>query len=535
MMDTCFRVKYVLMMVFVLFTASTYAQTTSANKSKPNIVLIICDQFRADASQREGFALNTTPFLDSLAKTGTWFDKAYCAMPACVPSRTSMITGRFPSATRVNSNMNLQDAFFTKDVFDVVKSQGYKTALIGKNHTYLKPKDFDFWKDYNHLGSGDPKTQKEKDFNKYLKSTNFYMHKDPAPFPPNLQMPAQIVKSAEGWVDEMSQQKSPFFLYVSIPEPHNPYQVSEPYYSMFPPESLPPVDAGIESLSKKGTPYELLQQILEMGYGDYEKQIPRIRSNYYGMLRLIDDQIKDLVNHLKQKGVYDNTIFVFVADHGDYVGEYGLIKKGAGVAEALTNIPMIWHGPGITGNKLPHDAHVSNVDIMPTICDIVGADMPDGVQGRSLWPLLQGKTYPKDEFSSVEVQEGYGGIRYDNFEEYSPYDDDGTITRGKQQADELNTWTQSGRLRMLRKGDWKLVYDMQGKGELYNLSKDPAAIQNLYDDEHYLAKKQELLEDLMVWELRTEDPLPLPHPNRARKYGFKRDSLNYLAPYSTKN
>jgi len=523
--------KAIVILFIVTISFKSKAQSTEQGNKSPNIVLIIVDQFRADASRREGFELNTTPFLDSLAENGTWFNRAYAAMPACSPSRTSMLTGRFPSATRVSSNMNVKDAYFTKNLFEVVKASGYQTALVGKNHTFLEPKDVDFWKDFNHLGSGEPETQEEKAFNAFLRGTHFYMSEEVTPFPARLQMPAQIVQAAEDWVDQKASKESPFFMLVSIPEPHNPYQVSEPYYSMFPPESLPPVQTGKEVLRAKGNTWMLEKQILEMGYGDYEKMIPRIRSNYYGMMRLIDDEVKNLVNHFKAKGLDENTIFVFVSDHGDYVGEYGLIKKGVGVPESLTRIPMLWYGPDIRKNKLPSDAHVSNVDIMPTICEILGIDIPDGVQGRSLWPLLQGKDYPKEEFASIVAQQGYGGLRYVNFEEYDPYTDDGTVKKNAIEADELNTWTQSGRMRMLRKGDWKLVYDMQGHGELYNLVKDPAEVNDLYKQKKYSDKKTELLEDLMAWELRAQDPLPLPHNNKFRKYGFKKDKRNYWAPY----
>lgn len=498
----------------------------------PNIVLIITDQFRADACKREGFELNTTPFLDSLAETGTWFDRAYCASPACVPSRTSMITGRFPTATRVKSNMNIQDAVFSKDLFQVANEKGYNTALIGKNHTYLKPKDLDYWKGYFHLGVDKAETPEQQAFNDYLKTTHFYMDKDPAPFPAEMQLPAQIVKTAEDWVDNGAKKgNKPFLLYMSIPEPHNPYQVSEPYYSMFPPESLPPVAVGAEVLPEKGPKWVVQKKMMEMGYPGFEKNIPRIRSNYYGMLRLIDDQIKGFVDHLKKTGDYDNTIFIFVSDHGDFTGEYGLIKKGVEVAECLTRIPMIWHGPGIVQNKAPHTAHVSNVDIMPTICEIMDMDLPDGVQGRSLWPLLTGKDYPKDEFSSIFVQQGFGGLHFTNLEEYDPYTQDGTIAKGETQFDELNTWTQSGTLRMLRKGDWKLAYDMQGHGQLYNLKEDPAEVNNLYGNTEFAEKQTEMLEDLLAWELRAQDPLPLPHPSKTREYGFRRDPHNYYSPY----
>jgi len=502
------------------------------SQHSPNIVLIITDQFRADACQREGFALNTTPFLDNLAETGTWFNKAYCAMPACVPSRTSMMTGRFPSATHVRSNWNLKDAYYKTDLMKVMRENGYQTALIGKNHCFLKPEMVDYWKEYSHLGVIHPQTEKEKAFNKYLVGTHFYMEEKPAPFPAEMQLPARIVKDAEKWLtEEQKNNDKPFFLYVSIPEPHNPYQVSEPYYSMFPPQSLPPVAVGAEVLPTKGNKWVLQKEMMEMGYPGFEKMIPRIRSNYYGMMRLIDDQVKDLVGYLQKNGLYENTILIFVADHGDFTGEYGLIKKGVEVPECLTRIPMIWHGPGIVQNKIPKNAHVSNVDIMPTICDIIGTPIPVGVQGRSLWRMLQGKDYPKEEFSSIIVQQGYGGLHFTDLKEYDPYTQDGTLRKGKTQFDELNTWSQSGTMRMLRKGDWKLVYDMQGSGQLYNLTADPTEIHNLFGDAKFVAKRMELLEDMMTWELRTQDPLPLPNATRDRHYGFKRDPENYWAPY----
>jgi len=498
----------------------------------PNIVLIIADQFRADACKREGFALNTTPFLDSLAENGVWFNRAYCASPACVPSRTSLMTGRYPTATHVRSNMNLKDAWYETDLMEVLRTKGYQTALIGKNHSYLKPEMVDYWKEYSHLGVTNPLTENDKAFNKYLEGTHFYMSEKAAPFPAEMQLPAKIVSDAKNWVtDEQKNSGKPFFLYVSIPEPHNPYQVSEPYYSMFPPESLPPVAVGAEVLPAKGNKWVLQKEMMDMGYPGFEKQVPRIRSNYYGMLRLIDDEVKNLIDYLRERGLYENTIFIFVADHGDFTGEYGLIKKGVEVPECLTRIPMIWHGPGIGGNKAPQNAHVSNVDIMPTICDIIGTPIPEGVQGRSLWPMLQGKDYPKEEFSSIIVQQGFGGLHFTDLKEFDPYTQDGTLVKGKTQFDELNTWSQSGTLRMLRKSDWKLAYDMQGSGQLYNLKEDPAEIHNLFGNPEFTSKQMELLEDMMAWELRTQDLLPLPHPTKNRKYGFKRDPENYWAPY----
>lgn len=500
---------------------------------RPNIIMILCDQYRADACKREGFGLDTTPFLDSLAQNGTWFNKAYCAAPACVPSRTAMQTGRFPSANRVKTNYNIQDAVFSKDLLDAVNARGYKTGIIGKTqHSYLKyhPERFDFFKTYTHLAEWGTKNPKERKFNKFLRGTGFYADFKPAPFPSEKEQPYRIVSDGMHWLSSLKDKDDPFFLYLSIPEPHNPYQVSEPYYSMFPPDKLPPLAAGKEALKAKGKKFTMHRELEERGYPNFEKHIPRIRSNYYGMMRLIDDQVKRLVEYLKKENLYDDTILLFVADHGDYTGEYGLIKKGAGLPDCLARIPMLWHGPGIAKNKAPHDAHVSNIDIMPTICSIVGYPLPDGVIGRSLWPMLQGKEYPKADFASVVAQYGFGGRDYTSIDQINPYKD-GCLTKGKVDFLELNSYAGSGFLRLLRKDDWKLIYNMQGNGRLYHLSEDPAEVNDLFQDERYKDKKLELIQDLLAWELRSQDPLPMPR----RRYIYRGDPHNYWTPYHDPN
>ena len=268
------------------------------------------------------------------------------------------------------------------------------------------------------------------------------------------------------------------------------------------------------------------EELMKKVKPDFEENIPRIRSNYFGMLRLIDDQIKRFVGYLKENGLSENTLLIFLSDHGDFVGEYGLTLKGVGLPECLARIPMIWHGAGVIKQEKPHKAHISIVDVFPTICDMLGVRLPDGVQGRSIWPLLTGKKYPEEEFSSVLVQQGFGGLDYTSLDQLDPYED-GCIVKGAETFDELNSWSQSGILRMLRKDDWKLVYDMQGRGQLYHLLNDPAEIINLYNREEYKNQQMELLQDMMAWELRTQDPLPLPR----RRYIYRRDPRNYWMPY----
>ena len=494
---------------------SLYAQT-----GKPNIVVIMTDQQRADLCGREGFPMEITPYVDELAHQNAWFDKAYTVMPASSPARCSMFTGRFPSATHVRTNHNVRDVHYAKDLVTVLKENHYKTALVGKNHGYLSSKDMDFWSEYSHWGKNKPVTEGERAVSEFFKES-VGQCLEPSPIPVKDQQPARIVDEAIDWID--SQKDNPFFVWVSFPEPHNPYQVCEPYYSMFAPDKLPPVKTSRQDALRKGEKYQILAELEDASCPDLEKDIPRLRGNYMGMIRLIDDQIKRLIEDLKEKGLFEKTIIVVLSDHGDYCGEYGLIRKGAGLSESLTRIPMVWAGYQIKKQAKAIDAHVSLADLFPTFCTVIGDSIPVGVQGRSLWPMLTGKKYPKEEFSSIVVQLGFGGEDVP-LDDKLTFEQEGALGHDKvARFDELNTWTQSGTSRMVRMGDWKLVMNSYGRGELYNLKKDPYEINNLFGNSKFVNKQNELLTKLVAWELRLQDPLPLPR----HRYHFKRNPYNY--------
>ncbi len=507
--------------ITLLGSVAGLAATAAAQQTRPNIIIVMTDQQRADLLGREGYPLETMPFADSLARQGTWFDRAYTTAPASTPARTSMLTGRFTKATHVKSNHNAVDAFFVKDMFDVANEQGYATAMVGKNHTYLTPQKTDYWSPFGHGGqNSQQKDSTETAFDNYLGSLRMYAGYDPSPGGVEMQLPYRMVDDALGWISTL--EDTPFLMWFSMPEPHNPYQACEPYYSMFPPQSLPPKRSSAADREGKGPRYVHLGEMMAIGHLGYDENLDRIRSVYHGMLRMIDDQLRRLVNGLGDEGKLDNTIIVYLSDHGDYVGEYGFIKKGVGMDEVLMRIPMQWTGPGIVANAAPHDAHVSMVDIFPTVCEIMDAPIPAGVQGRSLWPLLTGREYPRREFSSVMAEQGYGGMVYTK-EDGDDYKAEGAMS-DRPGLDCLNTWTQSGSMRMLRSGEWKLVYDMDGNGYLYNLAEDPSELRNLFGTEACAAKQGEMVETLLRWEISTADPLPLPR----NRYRFKTNPHNYL-------
>ncbi len=492
--------------------------------SNPNIVIIMTDQQRADVCAREGFALDTTPYLDELAGGGVWFNRAYTASPSCLPARVSMLTGRFPAATRNPTNQHNGAPVCEKDLIEVLTEQGYKTALCGKNHSHVRANRFDYCSPYGHGGGqGENRTEQEKAFDEYLKGLCHRADMNPAPFPVECQGPYRATSDAIAWTNEVKNE--PFFLWLSFAEPHNPYQVPEPYFSMFPQESLPPTLSSPDAWRDRGFKYQFTKELGRRGFPDYDQQIPRARANYFGMLRLIDDQVKRFVESLEARNLRENTIIVFVSDHGDFVGEYGLVRKGPEMPECLTRIPMIWTGPGITASSDPHDAHVSLVDVMSTLCEATRVPLPDGIQGRSLWPLLTGEEYPEEEFASVYVEQGMGGLHYVEGDTLVDPTEDGLHPNIS--FDCLNSRSQSGTMRMLRKGDWKLAFDMQGRGQLYNLAKDPVELENLYGKAEVADVQTDMLADLLAWTLRAQDQLPLPN----RRYVVKTDPRNYWSPY----
>lgn len=494
-------------------------QSKKSAQRKPNIVIVMTDQHRADLRAACGYPLDTMPFLDQWAKAGIDFQRAYTPNPCCIPARISMFTGRYPSCHNVRTNHNVEDVLYGEDLLDVLKCNGYKTALCGKNHTHRKPTDFDFCELNGHLAghisnSGEVnRSTDEIEFASFLNSTKHMETHIPSPGGVCVQHPYKNVSSALKFLDE-ERGDAPFFLWLSFAEPHNPYQVPEPYFNMFPPESLPKLLTTVADLPAKGPSFEWERAAWERVLGDdIENRILRARSNYLGMLRLIDDQFKRFIEGLEKRGLRENTIVVFTSDHGDYAGEYGLIRKGCGLPESLVRITMIWQGPCVIQTEAAADACISLVDILPTVCDLLGVEIPFGAQGRSLLPLLRGETCPPGEFDLAYSEAGYGGLYWTD-RDLLKITDDGAITDGTTFV-EMSSWTASGQMRMVRKGDYKIQMDMMGKGYLYNLQKDPAEVNNLWDNPEYLSIKVDMLACFAAAILRASDPIPAPH-NRYR-------------------
>lgn len=519
-----------------LATSSRIEGQPDVPVQRPNIVLIVSDQHRAGLTKLSGYPLDTSPTLDRLASSGVAFDRAYCTSPLCVPSRTSMITGRWPEATHVRSNEMIEDAFYPTHLYRVVKEHGYRTGLAGKNHTFLKPADMDFWREYGLDNGWMPPDapQTYHDFERWIRSLRANIGLEPTPFPVEVQYPYRIVSDAIEFMEQSAGQ--PFLLQVGFSEPHDPEQVPAPYWNMFPPETIPDRCAGPEALKQLGYRAQWEYGHQESGFPT-EENWRRYKSNYLGMLRLLDDQLARLRAYMEKTDLLRKTIIIYVADHGDYLMDYGLSRKGVGLPECLARIPMVWSGPGIQHSAVGKSAFVSMVDLFPTLCEAIQVEIPHGVQGRSLWPLLSGQPYPEDEFRSIYATSGLGGLYYEASDNVPYYIRDGYRATPAALAnprasgfDELNKVTMSGLQKMVRMGDWKLIYDMMGYGQLYQLSSDPWELNNLFGHPDVATQQASMMAELLMWTIRAQDDLPTGSQNA--KYQTKWPAEhNWYAPY----
>jgi arylsulfatase A-like enzyme len=183
--------------------------------------------------------------------------------------------------------------------------------LARKNHSHLGPEDFDFYAApyWHEAGPPERTTPEEHRFDRWLTSLDHGVSEEPTPFPLECQLPYRVVSDAIECVE--GRDERPFFLWLSFPEPHNPYQVPEPYFSMFPEDEVPERIAGPESAEGKGDKWRWLRRLIEEKRPGYDEGWRRYRANYCGTIHLIDDQIRRFVDHLGAQGLLEDTESVY--------------------------------------------------------------------------------------------------------------------------------------------------------------------------------------------------------------------------------
>jgi len=484
---------------------------------KPNILVVMTDQQKATASHLYGNTFCETPSMERLARDGVLFENAFTPHPLCVPTRVSLWTSQFPHSHggRRNQTLMPSDAAHT---FKIWKEAGYRTGLVGKNHCFELPEDialFDMWcymarnnpsRDESPLEKewfqGLREVQAARQWRRGMPSKNPRFDYAVSPAPVERHSTALIARQAVRFLEES--RNEPFALWVSFPDPHEPWIVPEKYASMFPPEKihLPPwrEDEFDERAPERN---RVLHRILGVE-NDPLEQVYGMMGIYYGMVRFVDDGLGQILDALEALDLRQNTIVAFCSDHGDFMGEHRMQCKGGVFYDCLTHVPLIVSWPGQVPSDKRDDRMVNLIDIAPTLLELQGVDIPRSMHGEGLPTVTN--TKPRDAAFS---EYGAGGppFRMSDLENLPrPY--------GRRTLMQSLHWREAeGRRKMVRTRKWKYVHDPMGdRDELYDLENDPWELENLIDNSENKDALAEMRLRLADWSISTEDARPVPQP-----------------------
>jgi len=435
--------------------AAPLAQGADAG-NRWNLLIITNDQHRADCLGCAGNPVLKTPHTDALAADGVRFANHFVHAPQCVPSRASMHTGRYPHVHRVPTNAYmLPESEIT--IAKVLNDHGYQTACVGEPP--FAPRSY--------LGGFQKMLASNRDYDKFLASHGLKypeasgpFQANPVPWTDDLDETAFFADHARQFI--RAKRQAPFFLHVNFRRPHHPFNPPAPFDKMYEGAVFHASHARAGELANK-PPQQ--QAALENSVGfDLRTLTPaaldRVKAYYYGMISENDKYIGRILDELKSAGLADRTIVVFNADHGEMLGDHGLLFKGSYMYDSVVQVPLIIRAPG----KLPagqvNDALTEEVDLMPTLLQLLGLDIPLGVQGQPLTGKAKAAVFA--EFPTIK---------------------------------------------MARTKEWKLVHYTKARhGELYHLSEDPYELTNLWADPKYAAARADMESVLTDWLASSQDP-----------------------------
>jgi len=486
------------------------ARVSKCSGKRKNIVIIKADQWRWDFLGCMGHKVVKTPNIDKLAKDSYLLKNEFTVSTLCVPSRTSFFTGKYVHRTAKTSNapkehMQLKDWSF----IEPLKEMGYTIGHAGKNHTFGEEyfgKFFDYRQEATHHGKRvGTITEDDKKVNAYLRKDPRPGYEDatmmlgglipgPMPFPKEKCPAYRIAEDGIKFVEDNKDKT--FFLHYSFGDPHWPTVAPDPYYSMYDPEDM---ELEAFPISWEGRPFKHFTQSRALGFDKYtDKQLKRILATYCAQMTFVDASVGMMIDKLKELGLYDDSVIVFTADHGDYGGRYGIIEKTGSFHEVLLRIPGMVKLPGTKGGE-SIEADISNIDMMPTIFDYLGYGYPADVQGVSFMPVIKGEKDSHRDAIFAEVGQPNSPPPPMPLEDYDAYNAEKIKTDGPFW---FCQYTTRGRMVMIRKDGWKYCFYTGDTNELYDLKNDPLEEHNLVDDPKYAKKRTELKNELLEWILR---------------------------------
>jgi arylsulfatase A-like enzyme len=484
---------------------------------QPNILVIMADQMKATASHLYGNPFCQTPSLERLAHEGVLFQHAFTPHPLCVPARVSLWTSQYPHTHGARRNETLMPLDATH-AFKLWKEAGYHVGLIGKNHCFDQPYDldlFDTWCEISHGGL--PKAASTKGMEWFrpreaIEAAHSVRRNMPdisprfsyaaTDFPLEDYSTGLVAGQTVRFLETHRQE--PFALWVSFPDPHEPYEAPRRYCDLFPPQALTLPPWRQDEFDCAPERNRVLYQMMGMRK-DRLEDIYGLLAAYYGEVRFVDDGVGQVLDALQGLNLRENTIVVFCSDHGDFAGEHNMNCKGGVFYDALTHVPLIISWPGQVAQGCTDGSMVNLIDIVPTLLQLQGLAVPRSMQGQTL-PTVTDAPPREATFSEY----GAGGPAFhmtDLMALLEPH--------SRRALLQSLQWREAeGRRKMVRTRDWKYVHDPLGDmDELYDLAHDPWELHNVLHDAVYRDVLTDLRIRLADWSIATEDTRPVPLPD----------------------
>jgi arylsulfatase A-like enzyme len=422
--------------------------------TRPNLLLITPDQLRADCLGCYGHPSVGTRHLDRLAADGLRFERCYCAAPLCGPSRISFATSTYCS------DHNHWDYGSTIDpgvpnLVTALKAAGYRTGMFGKNHLFTCAKLGQVWDELDEICLGN--------YDGHPAYTEAWSAFSLAPDHP-FNITGRLTDETIDFVARAAANGRPFLAWVNYQDPHPAYTCPPPYDTLFDEH-----DVARAPSPRCADGAEPVRNQVWRAHSHMERctdeDLRRAIAMYMGQVRYVDDSVGRLLGTLDRLSLADDTIVLFFSDHGELLGDHGMVHKLPAFYECLTRIPVLLRAPGLPPGVFRGLAE--EVDLAPTLLDALGLPIPPTMSGRSWWSAIQAGD---DRGRDTALCEAGGGAP--TWRE--------PIPGAHLLAPFLPTSLGPGA--MLRRGDWKLTIYHDDAGELYNLADDPGEQINRYGD-----------------------------------------------------
>lgn len=474
------------------------------SKKPPNILFIMSDQFRADCLGASGNRVIQTPRLDALAGQSVNAANYHANAPVCVPARCCTFTGRYPHAHQVRENYTRLEQGREVHLFRALKQGGYRLGYVGKNHL-LEPGELVNF-DYTDIWGHDHQSSAvEENVNALARERSQRMVEVGAwagaafhDLPEEGTRSFQQAQSAITFI-ERADGDEPFCLTLSFEDPHAPHIAPRRFEAMYPLDRLELYPCRSQELSEKARRYGIKHRALQADRAGEEDR-RRYMAVYYAMISWVDEQVGRVLDALERRGLRDDTIVVFTADHGEFCFEHGMVKKDLVLLDSLLRIPLLISWPQAIKPQRIDDTLIEQVDLMPTLLDLAGQAIPFGVQGRSFRSLLQGDKSVHKEAVFAEVCPPWLHLPFADFEAFK---EDWETRHGSHFPFNIpGDYTKS-----IRDHRGRYVWYHSGEEELYDHDADPNEQHNVASDPAYTARKVEMKLGLFEWLAQSEDPL----------------------------